>query len=231
MTIYESHLQPMVERTCQALKETKQMQKLLQGTLPLEQFQWQIRQNYRYLLEYARAWAIGLTKASDFDQMQVWFTFLKATFEDTIMHNRTFWAQELRLSVDDLDQTVMAETKRSYTSHELARAFEGDRATTLMALMPCTVLYRQLGEDLLPLCRLPEDNRYHQWLAYYTRPAYIAKCQQQIELINCWCAGKSQDELKALLEVFAISCNYELLQWRDMYDKMQTWPLETLFPQ
>jgi thiaminase len=49
-------------------------------------------------------------------------------------------------------------------------------------------------------------------------------------MINRLCANKSEAELKRLLEIFAIGCNYELLQWRDMYYKMETWPLEEIFP-
>lgn len=230
MDFYEEHLIPMIRKTCAALEATEQMQEILRGEMPLERFRWQIRQNYQYLMEYTKCWAVGLAKAQGFEEMSRWFAIVKSTFEGTVAFNRTFWAEQIGISVDELENTVMAEKKRSYTSHELARAFEGDLASCMMGLFPCNILYMHLGFDLLPQCRLPQNNMYYKWLAYYTTPEYTAKCRNEIAMVNKLCAGKTGRELHRLLEIFAIGCNYEILQWRDMYYKMETWPLEEIFP-
>ncbi len=230
MNIYEEHLLPMIRTTCEALEQTPQMQEILHGEMPMERFRWQIRQNYQYLLEYTKCWAVGFAKAHGFDEMQQWFSIVKSTFEDTVAMNRSYWAEQIGISCDDLENTVMAEKKRSYTAHELARAFEGDLAACMMGLFPCNVLYMHMGNDLLPLCKLDPENMFYKWIEFYTLPAYQAKCEREIDMINHLCANKSEAELKRLLEIFAIGCNYELLQWRDMYYKMETWPLEEIFP-
>ncbi|MDD3931942.1 MAG: hypothetical protein GXY22_04780 [Clostridiaceae bacterium] len=231
MNIYEEHLMPMIKKTCAVLEATPQMQEILRGEMPLERFQWQIRQNYQYLMEYTKCWAIGLAKAQGFDEMTRWYSIVKSTFEDTVVFNRTFWADQLGISIEDLEKTIMAEKKRSYTSHELARAFEGDLASCMMGLFPCNVLYMHMGFDLLPQCKLPQENMYYQWISYYTQPAYVDKCQKEIRMVNSLCEHKTGQELRHLLEIFAIGCNYEILQWRDMYFRMETWPLEEIFPE
>lgn len=230
MNIYEEHLMPMIRTTCTALEQTPQMQEILRGEMPMERFRWQIRQNYQYLLEYTKCWAIGFSKAHGFDEMQQWFSIVKSTFEDTIAMNRGYWAEQIGITCDDLENTIMAEKKRSYTAHELARAHEGDLAACMMGLFPCNVLYMHMGNDLLPLCKLDSSNMFYKWIEFYTLPAYRAKCEREIEMVNRLCANKSETELKRLLEIFAVGCNYELLQWRDMYYKMETWPLEEIFP-
>ena len=48
-------------------------------------------------------------------------------------------------------------------------------------------------------------------------------------MINCLCENKTGRELRRLLEIFAVGCNYEVLQWRDMYSRMETWPVDELF--
>ena len=146
------------------------------------------------------------------------------------MVNRELWAEQIHVTPEDLDNTIMAEKKRSYTSHELARAFEGDLASCMMGLFPCNVLYMHMGLHLLPQCKLDPENMYYKWIEFYTTPAYVEKCRNEIRMINKLCAGKSGKELANLLEIFAVGCNYELLQWRDMYYKMETWPLEEIFP-
>ena len=230
MNIYEKHLLPMIKTTCAALENTPQMQEILHGEMPMERFRWQIRQNYQYLLEYTKCWAVGFTKAQGFDEMQLWFSIVKSTFEDTVAMNRTYWAEQIGATTDDLEHTIMAEKKRSYTAHELARAYEGDLATCLMGLFPCNVLYMHMGDDLLPQCKLDKENMFYKWIEFYTLPAYRAKCEREIAMINQLCENKSERELRRLLDIFAVGCNYELLQWRDMYYKMETWPLEEIFP-
>lgn len=230
MGIYEEKLIPMIHTTVAALEETPQMQEILRGEMPLERFRWQIRQNYNYLLEYSKCWAVGFSKARSFEEMEKWYNIIKSTFEGTVMVNRDFWADELGISMDELDSTVMAEKKRSYTSFQLARAHEGDLAVGMMALFPCNVLYMHFGLELLPKCTLPKDNLYYKWIEFYTTEAYVKKCNNEIAMINALCDGKSEAEQKHLLEIFAVGCNYELLQWRDMYYRMETWPLEEIFP-
>lgn len=231
MDFYETHLVPVIRKTCAALEATPQMQEILHGEMPMERFRWQIRQNYQYLMEYTKCWAVGLAKAQSFGEMEQWYAIVKSTFEGTVAFNRTFWAQQLGISLDELDRTIMAEKKRSYTSHELARAFEGDLACAMMGLFPCNILYLQLGRDLLPRCTLDKDNMFYRWIEFYTLPAYEAKCKNEIAMVNRLCENKSAAETRHLLEIFAVSCNYEILQWRDMYYKMETWPLEEIFPQ
>ena len=135
-------------------------------------------------------------------------------------------------TVNDLNGDLVAfwRTLRDHP-HELARAFEGDLACAMMGLFPCNILYLQLGRDLLPRCTLDKDNMFYRWIEFYTLPAYEAKCKNEIAMVNRLCENKSAAETRHLLEIFAVSCNYEILQWRDMYYKMETWPLEEIFPQ
>lgn len=230
MTFYEEYLLPMIRKTCEVIEETPHMQDIVRGTMPLERFRFQIKHNYQYLMEYARCWAVGFSKCSCFDEMYDWYQILSSTMEGTVIHNRDFWAKQIGLSLEEMEATIMAEGKRSYTSHELARAMEGDLASCLMALFPCNILYLHFGRDLLPRCTLPEDNMYYRWLAFYVSPEYEAKCEKEIRMVNKLCSGVNPRRRAQLLEIFAIGCNYEILQWRNMYPKMETWPLPEIFP-
>ena len=71
---------------------------------------------------------------------------------------------------------------------------------------------------------------YYQWLAYYVSDEYIRKTENEIAIVNRLCAHKTPKEIARLLEIFATSCNYEILQWSDMYHNMTTWPLDDIFP-
>lgn len=231
MTFYEEYLVPMIEETCAVIENCEQMQAIFQGTMTDEKFKFQIRQNYQYLMEYTKSWAICVAKSQGYDEMNGFYKILSSTMEGTVGFNREFWAEELSISIEELETTIMAEGKRSYTSHQLARAYEGDLACCMMALFPCNILYLYFGKHLLPKCELPKDNKYYKWLEFYTLDSYAQKCENEINMVNTLCDGKSEREITRLLEIFAVSCNYEILQWEKMYNNMETWPLDTIFPE
>lgn len=229
MDFYREKLLPMIDATCAAIEATPQMQDILHGTLPLERFRFQITHNYLYLTEYVRCWALALSKCQNFEEMQDIYSVLNSTMEKTVMMNRDFWAKKVGLTTDEMDAAVMAEGKRSYTSFQLARGFEGDLAHALMAVFPCNILYLHMGRHLLPQCTLAEDDMYREWIAFYVSPEYEAKCMNEMRLVNKLCENKPTAEQRRLCEVFATGCNYEVLQWQGMYHDMATWPLPQLF--
>lgn len=230
MAFYDEYLEPILRKTAKVIEETEHMQDILHGTMSLERMRFQIRQNYQYLMDYTRCWAVGLSKCESYEDMELWYSIVKNTMENTVMMNRTYWAKQLEMSVEEMDAVIEAEGKRSYTAFQLMTAHEGDLAKTMMALFPCNIIYRYFGEDLLDQCTLPHDNMYYQWLAYYVSPEYIRKTENEIDIVNRLCAHKTKKETARLLEILATSCNYEIRQWQDMYHNMSTWPLEEIFP-
>lgn len=230
MGFYEEKLIPIIKEVCRVIEETPHMQDILKGTMSLERFRFQIKQNYQYLMDYTRCWAVGFSKCTCFDEMQQWYQIMKNTMEGTVMMNRTFWAEQIGVSLEEMDAVIEAPGKRSYTSFQLMCAEQGRLAECMMALFPCNILYRFFGEDLLPKCTLPKDNMYYQWLEFYTSEEYVAKTDNEIGMVNKLCAHTTEREQARLLEIFATSCNYEILQWQDMYHNMTTWPIDSIFP-
>lgn len=231
MGFYEEQLVPIIRQVCQVIEQTPHMQDILHGTMSPERFRFQIKQNYQYLLDYTRCFAAALSKCTCYDQMQDWYALLKSTMEDTVMLNRSYWAQQAELTTEEMDGVIQAPGKRSYTAFQMMNVQQSKLAEAMMALFPCNILYRFFGEDLLPQCTLPEDNMFYQWLAFYVCDSYIAKTEREIAMVNQLCGNKPPREQAYLLEIFATSCNYEILQWQDMYHNMTTWPLDSVFPE
>lgn len=230
MGFYEERLVPMIKKTVAVIEQTPHMQDILHGTMPEDRFKFQIKQNYNYLMEFTRCWAIGLAKCNGFEEMKIWYDLLVDTMENEVILNRDFWAEKIGLTIEEMEATIMAPGKRTYTSFELARAWEGDLASQVMSVFACTILYLFMGEDLLPQCTLPKDNMYRFWLEFYTLDEYRNHCALAIALVNKVTEHKSERELAKLQEIFACACNYEILQWQDMYYNMTTWPLDEIFP-
>lgn len=230
MGFYEETLLQMIKKTVAVIEKTPHMQDILHGTMPDDRFRFQIKQNYNYLMEFTKCWAVGFAKCNGYEEMKIWYDLLTETMHDEVILNRDFWAKKIGVSIDEMEKTIMAPGKQTYTSFERSRAWEGDLATQVVALFPCTILYMFFGLDLVPECTLPEDNMYRFWLEFYITDEYKSHCARAIALVNKVTEGKSERELAKLQEVFAIGCNYEILQWQDMYYNMRTWPLDEIFP-
>jgi len=229
MGIYEEVFQKMTRRVVHAEAETPHLKELVAGTLPVEKFRFQACQNYNYLVEYAKAWAVGLAKCDDYETMVLWLEFVRETVDHEIAFYRSYWKDRLGLSLEDLEGTVMSAVKRSYTSHELARSWEGDLAEQLTALLPCAFCYWELGKYLKGRCTLPKDHMYREWIEFYTTGWYDEVCGKLIDLVNGLTRDKTPMEKAKLAEIYAVGCNYEYLSW-DMYYQMKTWDFEDIFP-
>lgn len=230
MGFYEEKLIPIIRKVCPVIEESAHMQDILHGTMSEERFKFQILQNHQYLLDYTKCWAVGLSKCSCFQEMDEWYQIVKSTMEGTVMVNREFWSQEIGASLEEMDAVIQASGKRSYTAFQLMCAEQGGLAECMMAMFPCNILYRFFGEDLLPQCTLSRENKFYKWLEFYVSDSYIAKTDNEIRMVNKLCANLPLKEQAKLLEIFATSCNYEIMQWQDLYHNMTTWPLTSIFP-
>ena len=226
MGFYEEKLVNVIEEVCAIIEKTPHMQDILKGTVPPERFKFQIQQNYQYLMDYTRCWAVGFSKCRNFVEMNEWYQIMKNTMEGTVILNRDFWAEQAGTSAEEMDAIVEAPGKRSYTAFQLMSAAQGGLAECMMALFPCNILYRFFGEHLLPQCELPQENKFYQWLAFYVGDDYIRKTNNEIEMVNRLCENRSEKEKDQLLDIFVTSCNYEILQWQDLYYNMTSWPLD-----
>lgn len=230
MGFYEEELKPILKKTAEAIEKTPHMQDIVSGTMSDERFKFQIKQNYQYLLDYTRCWALMLSKCTCFEEMEIFYPIVKNTMESTVMINRTYWSKEIGVTAQELDEVIEASTKRSYTAFQLMTAHEGGLAEGMMALFPCNILYRYFGEDLLDKCALDKDNKFYKWIEYYTSKEYIDKTENEIAVINKLCKNKTKKEKARLIEILCHSCNYEIMQWQDMYHNMSTWPLDEIYP-
>ena len=106
MGFYEETLAPVLHRVAREIEKTAHMQDILHGTMSTERFRFQISQNYQYLLDYTRCWALALAKCRSYKEMEVFYPILKNTMESTVMVNRTYWADQLGLSVGEMDAAI-----------------------------------------------------------------------------------------------------------------------------
>jgi thiaminase/transcriptional activator TenA len=189
------------------------------GTLPREAFAFYLRQDYAYLIDYARLWSIALARATHVEAMQRCAELVHGTLHIEMEHHRRTCAA-FGIPVEELERTVPGPVTLGYASYLLRVAYEGDRGELLAALVPCLWSYREIA-DRLRANGLPAEEHYRDWIETYAGTEY----RQLVDWGRAWLdaeAGRYADTSR-LAEVFRTSSRWELLFWQMAWEQA-TWP-------
>ncbi|ULG74249.1 thiaminase II [Macrococcus brunensis] len=190
------------------------------GTLDLEKFKHWLKQDYIYLIEYARLFAVGASKATDLAMMTTFGELLHGTLATEMALHRSYAAQ-FGITQEELEAVQAAEVTESYTSYMLKMAHQGGVEYTIAAVLACTWSYHYIGEHLAA-----SNNNlgvYQEWVDMYHSPEFTELKDDCIRLMNEAAEGKSEAELKVLEEIVVKTSYYEYLFW-DMAENISNWP-------
>jgi thiaminase/transcriptional activator TenA len=192
------------------------------GTLPPERFRFYLAQDYVYLIDFCRFFAVAAAKATGLTPMERFAKLLDETLHFEMDLHRALCA-DFGISRQELERTRPAPTCLGYTSYLLRVAYEGEAGTLLAALLPCSWGYGEIGLRLQAR-GLPRTTHYSKWIETYASSEYQ-------ELVS-WLRGlfdevvaESGGALRARYqEVFDTSSRWEYLFW-EMAWKMEGWPV------
>ena len=193
-----------------------------QGTVDLERFQFWVRQDYLFLIEYARLLALAVARAPDLPTMTRFAELVFAVLKTEMDLHRSY-AREFGISAADLEAETMAPTNRGYTDFLVRTAASADFAELVAALLPCLWGFSEIGQQLAQ-GRRPADARCARWIDMYSSPEFAELAGWCRGLVDRLAAAQSPATLRRMEEAFLTSSRYELLFWEMAY-KLEKWPL------
>jgi thiaminase (transcriptional activator TenA) len=191
------------------------------GTLAVERFAHYVRQDYLFLIEYARMLALGAARASDLRTMRRFAELAQAILGEEMELHRAF-AREFGISEDELEAEAPAPTTQAYTDFLVRTAALADEAELAAALLPCMWGYAELGQRLAA-GDPPAEERYARWIAMYA--------SDEFEELAAWCRGlvdrlgadAAADTRERMRRAFVTCSRYELAFW-EMGWTLERWP-------
>ena len=192
------------------------------GTLDLERFKYWVRQDYVFLVDYARLLLLAAARSPSLDLMSRFARLATETLQTEMSLHRTYAAQ-FGISPAELEREIPAPATRAYTDFLLRTAALGDYAELVAALLPCMWAFSEIGRRLAARAA-PPDERYAQWIAMYSSPEFADLAQWCRELLDCLAVGMPEDDLQKLEAAFLASSRHEWQFW-EMAWKMEQWPL------
>jgi thiaminase/transcriptional activator TenA len=141
------------------------------GTLPRECFRHYLVQDYLFLIQFARAYALAAYKAPDLDGLRHNAAAVDAILREMTLHVRL--AAEWGESEAELAGAVEAQATVAYTRFVLDAGMQGDLLDLMTALAPCVVGYGEIGKNLAEMPgALAVDNPYRGWIEEYAGTGY-----------------------------------------------------------
>ncbi|MCF2670639.1 thiaminase II [Butyricicoccus pullicaecorum] len=190
------------------------------GDLAREKFRFYTIQDYLYLLDYAKVFAIGLSKADDPAVMHTFAQYI-VQIMDCEMNVHEGYMAELSITPEELRTAKPALANLSYTAYMRACAEAGGPAEAITAVLACAVSYEHIAREMLR--RKPDADKhpfYGAWVESYASDAYAQENVVLCELVNKLTADYTEPQLEKLCEIFRNCARYEAGFW-DMAWKLE----------
>ena len=192
------------------------------GTLDLEAFKFWVRQDYLFLIEYARVLGMAAARAPDLETMTRFAGLLDETLKVEMDLHRSY-AAEFGISEPELEREEMAPATRAYTDFLARTAALGDFPELVAALTPCMWGFCEIGQRLAAGAQ-PADDRYRRWIEMYSAPEFAELAGWCRDLLDRLAGGLGPAEQSRLEEAFLTSSRHEYLFWEAAY-RRQGWPV------
>lgn len=192
------------------------------GTVDRRQFEHWVRQDYLFLKDYARLFALAAARAPDLETTRTFSRLAQETLETEMGLHRAYAAQ-FGISEAELEQAKKAPTTQAYTDFLLRTAALGDFAELVAALLPCMWGFSEIGLALAERGP-PADPLCAQWVETYASPEFAALAAWCRDLLDDLAAPLDAAARRRLEEAFLLSSRYELRFW-EMAATLERWQL------
>ncbi len=192
------------------------------GSLPRASFQHYLVQDYLFLIEFARAYAIGVYKAPDLTEMKKAADGIAAILGETNLHLRL--CAEWGLAPDAVAATRQARATVAYTRFVQEAGLRGDMLDLVVALSPCVVGYAEIGAALSRSGIGLTDGRnpYAPWIAEYAGEGYQALAADSLAQIDRLAAlSLTEARYPRLLATFDEAVRLEADFWQMGLDRAE----------
>lgn len=218
MTFFE-RLKTAASAEWRAYTEHPFTEAMADGSLPEASFRHYLVQDYLFLIEFARAYALAIYKSPSLTDMRESAAGISAIL-DVEMDLHVKLCAGWGLSPGDLERAPPASEMLAYTRYVLDAGMRGDLLALKVALAPCVIGYAEIAARLaVRPGALAATNPYSVWIAEYAGAAYqevAAKARAQLErLADRYATPVREAELIAIFaEATRLEADFWEMGWR-----------------
>lgn len=191
------------------------------GSLPRDRFEFYLRQDYVYLVDFSRVFALASAKSRNVPDMGRFAALLGATLNTEMeLHRKT--CRAFGISAEELERTRKGMITSAYTDFLVRTCYEGGLSDILAVLTPCACGYAEIGRRLLS-GGLPEDPFCREWIRTYSSPEFLDLAGWLVEKTDEHAGDASAQRRESLYRLYETSARFEYLFF-DMSWRKEEWP-------
>ncbi|WP_049936311.1 thiaminase II [Haloplanus natans] len=208
---FTDDLQSTADDLWSAIVAHPMLSRLGDGTLETAPFEYWVRQDYVYLVDYARVFAHGAASAPTLDHMGTFAELLYETI-DTEMDLHRAYAAEFDISEAELEATEPSPTTQAYTDFLVRTAATGTFGGLVAALLPCMWGFNETAKRL-EADGMPDDERYAEWIRTYAGEEFSELTRWCMDLMDEVAADATATDRERYRDRFVTSARYEYRFW------------------
>jgi thiaminase/transcriptional activator TenA len=184
------------------------------GTLPQAAFRIYLVQDYLFLIQFARAYALATYKSRTLADMRMAQAGLAAILDEMDLHVRLCgrWG----LSPEVIERVPEHQATVAYTRFVLDCGAAGDLLDLHVALAPCVIGYAEIGRNLTPNgIDALGDHPYREWIGEYAGEAYQdVAAQARRHLDDLAARAMTERRFTELAALFGMASRLEADFWQ-----------------
>jgi len=184
------------------------------GTLPEACFQHYLKQDYLFLVQFARAYALAGYKARNLADLRRAKDAMTALLDEELSLHIAYCA-DWGISEADLADLPEEAANMAYTRYVMERGMAGDLLDLHIALSPCVLGYGEIGKRLAEDPATKRDgNPYLSWIEMYASAEYQGLCDDTVPYLEDLAGPNVSDERFAeLAKTFDQATRLEIGFW------------------
>lgn len=183
------------------------------GTLDQKKFEHYLIQDYLYLREYTKIFAMAMIKAEKMSDMQFFYRTAGSTMEDeTAVHIQ--YLKRFGHKIEKLEEQQVDIVTENYTSYMQSICLKGNLKEIVAVVLPCIWSYSFIGQHLI---KGKEQHFYSEWIKSYGGIDFVNISNQWIDYTNHLCSQLSEKERQKLSLIFKKASLHELYFWDMAY--------------
>lgn len=182
------------------------------GSLDKDKFRYYMIQDYLYLEDYAKTFAVGVAKAKSLKTANLFAKYINVMNGELNIHEG--YLARLNVTQEEIDSTPRALDNLSYTSYMLRVAYEEGEAEILAAILACAYSYEIIAKNIVK--NNPSsvnDEFYGDWVKGYILESYVAENAVLLEEMNRLTEKCAEKQIQHLVDIFVACSRYELAFW------------------
>lgn len=182
------------------------------GTLEKEKFRYYIIQDYLYLEDYAKTFAVGVAKAKSLEMANLFAKYISVMNGELDVHNG--YLARLGVTQEEIVSTPRSLDHLSYTSYMLRVAYEEGEAEILAAILSCAYSYEIIARNIVKNNPASiHDEFYGDWIKGYASDAYAEENGILLDTLNRITENDTESQIQHLIDIFVACSRYELAFW------------------